>query len=179
MFFVGFRSSSSLKSGLYLLSNFAPTEFTLTWPAYDKEGDDFPVFLKGRTCTYATAEHAYQATAAMDLETAKQFEKGGCVSMDAFRRWPVASGVYQVRLLYMVSADNNNNLVRMCLLGNAGHACTKAEALGPKRARHRSEDGGESQASACKGGVRASSQSAWRQAQSLLEVPVGGQVPAK
>jgi hypothetical protein len=89
--FILFKSTSSLESGLYWLSNFAPTEFTVTWPTFEeKEGDDFPPFLKGRTCTYVTSEHAYQATKAKDLNTAMAFEKGGVVAMTAFKAWPIA-----------------------------------------------------------------------------------------
>ena len=61
--FVCFRSTASESSGLYLLSNFAPTPFTLTWPVTLGEKDPaFPRFLLGRTCAYETSEHAYQAT---------------------------------------------------------------------------------------------------------------------
>ena len=90
--FVCFRSTASESSGLYLLSNFAPTPFTLTWPVTLGEKDPaFPRFLLGRTCAYETSEHAYQATTAADLESAQQFEVGGRVTMTAFRTWPVGA----------------------------------------------------------------------------------------
>ena len=100
---VCFSSASKLSSGLYELSNFARAPFTLTWPR-DDVIEDFPPFLRGRTCIYPTSEHAYQATRALDLETARQFESDGCVSMDAFRRWPVRRGV--VKDLYAQKAKH-------------------------------------------------------------------------
>lgn len=88
---VCFKSTASASSGLYWLSNFAPTQLKLTWPS------DFEhPHLKGRTCTYETSEHAYQATKAADLHTALQFEVGGMVSMLAFKRWPVRRGIVKV-----------------------------------------------------------------------------------
>lgn len=98
--YVCFSSSSSAKSQLYYLSNFADTPITITWP----EGV-IPAFLAGRTCRYDTTEHAWQAlTKAGDLNTAKEFETDGKVSMDAFRRWPVRRGIYKVNGCILFSA---------------------------------------------------------------------------
>jgi hypothetical protein len=89
---VCFSSASKQASGLYALSNLAHAPFTLTWPD-DDSLEDFPPFLRGCTCAYTTSEHAYQATRALDLHTARQFESDGAVALSAFRRWPVRRGV--------------------------------------------------------------------------------------
>lgn len=83
--YLGFKSSSSLESRLYLLSNFAKAPLKLTWPQ-DVEG--VPRFLWSKTCKYKTSEHAYQALRAKDLRSAREFERGGVVNMKIFKRWP-------------------------------------------------------------------------------------------
>ena len=89
----------------------------MTWPA---DCEDIPSFLRGQTCTYETSEHAYQATKALDLATACQFEVGGFVSMTAFKSWPVRRGLIQVCLRSLWVASGliaDSPFCRTCMTG--------------------------------------------------------------
>jgi predicted NAD-dependent protein-ADP-ribosyltransferase YbiA (DUF1768 family) len=49
--------------------------------------------MHGRTASYASSEHAYQALRSLNLATAREFELGGSITMEVFRTWPVGKGV--------------------------------------------------------------------------------------
>lgn len=88
-----FKSSSPESSGRHHLSNLAPAMLKFTWPL------NAPPCVSGRTCQYPTSEHAYQATKALDAYSAAQFECGGLVCMEAFKRWPKGRSGTVVRFL--------------------------------------------------------------------------------
>jgi predicted NAD-dependent protein-ADP-ribosyltransferase YbiA (DUF1768 family) len=83
-----FFAASAFDSGLHLLSNLSAAPFTLVWPA--TEG--VPPHLRGQHCVYDSSEHAYQALKTLDRESARQFETGGIVCMEIFKRWPRGGG---------------------------------------------------------------------------------------
>ena len=89
--FVPFSSTSAMP--LRFLSNFSDAEFTMTWPSPPSAMPGIPEHMRGRTATYDTSEHAFQALRSLDLESARAFEKGGLFSgYRAFARWPAKIG---------------------------------------------------------------------------------------
>ena len=87
---VGFKSTSYLESGLFVLSNLAASHFTLTWP---RDVEEIPPFMRGKECTYPTAEHAYQALKTKNYESARHFEVGALLDkLKVFQRWPKVVG---------------------------------------------------------------------------------------
>ena len=51
--------------------------------------------MRGRSASYASSEHAYQALRSLNEKTAREFEIGGLVTMEVFRTWPKTKGVVQ------------------------------------------------------------------------------------
>lgn len=83
---VTFHSGSS--GPVRWLSNLADAPLTLTWPE-----SVVPRHMRGRTASYASSEHAYQALRSLNDRTAREFELGGSITMEVFRTWPVGKGV--------------------------------------------------------------------------------------
>ena len=73
---VYFNSNSAEKGQLYELSNFFKVGgggLTITWP----HKDWVPKFLRLKTCTYPSSEHAYQVLKSLNEESAAAMEVGG------------------------------------------------------------------------------------------------------
>jgi hypothetical protein len=83
--------SSGAREPLRFLSNFSDALFTVQWPA---DVAAIPPALRGRRATYRTAENAFQALRACNLESARAFEIDGLLSnLDAaFSFFPVVTG---------------------------------------------------------------------------------------
>jgi predicted NAD-dependent protein-ADP-ribosyltransferase YbiA (DUF1768 family) len=84
-----FNASASFDSGLYCLSNLSAAPFTMVWP---RNEETIPPHLRGQRCSYDSSEHAYQALKTTNRASARQFETGGLVCMEVFKRWPSCSG---------------------------------------------------------------------------------------
>ena len=80
-----FNASAAFDSGLYQLSNLSAAPFTMKWP---KNEGAIPLHLRGEKCSYDSSEHAYQALKTVNRESARQFETGGIVAMEIFKKWP-------------------------------------------------------------------------------------------
>jgi hypothetical protein len=99
MTIIRFGSKSPLHTSLFYLGNLAPSVFTITWPR-DVKG--IPEFLQGKTRTYATSEHAYQACKTADPVSARNLRLS---TMKAFKRWPSRkNGQIQVPLAFSLHA---------------------------------------------------------------------------
>lgn len=103
--YIKFGSGSS--APMRWLSNLSYAPFTLTWP----DTPPFPQHMRGRTATYATSEHAYQALRSLNKRTAREFEIDGSVNMHIFHTWPKSKttieDIYNKKHAYWIVAKNS------------------------------------------------------------------------
>ena len=101
-----FNASASFDSGLYHLSNLSAAPFTMRWPKHEAA---IPLHLRGERCSYDSSEHAYQALKTVNRESARQFETGGIVAMEIFKKWPACS----LKSLKSAKGDKGNKSAKL------------------------------------------------------------------